>query len=325
MSERAFLDVWEEFNCSEEIHGSENAYKFLDRIHKKTKGLFIVDHFSMVNYDHLWDIEYRDPFNILYWKNYEKHPIDDELKDFVFGNSTYIYSLCNIQKLIIINANGHLFILVMPIVSSDKEIRKFLNITRLNEEQLVVDEYPEEFYSKYNFILDGKIHRCFAHHLPFYSFLIQPKERNRPTGVTSKIILKATLYEAKDRIIRVNNKIKTQRLLSDEIYECGNTLRRIMEYLLKYYMFFKGIKLPKNGYGHNLIGDLCKQLNKEKDDLVEKIDQKTIVLANELSHDSGKIYSSETIQWFLGRILLIHQTIESKLSKNQFGFISVAE
>ena len=315
MSEKAFLDVWEEFNCPEEIHGSENAYHFLNSIHEKTKGLFLIDHFSMVNYDHLSEIEYRDPFNILYWKNYEKHSISDELEEYVFGNSTYIYSLCNIQKLLIINANGHLFILVMPVVSSDKEIRKFLNITHLKDKQLIVEEYPEEFYSKYNFILDGKIHRCFSHHLPFFSFLIQPKERNRTTGVSTEIIMKATLYEAKDRIIRVKDKIKTQRLLNDEVFECGNTLRRILEYLLKYYMFFKGIKLPNSSYGHNLIGDLCKQLNKEKDGLVDKIDSKTIVIANELSHDSGKIYSSETILWFLGRILLIHQTIESQLSK----------
>jgi hypothetical protein len=315
MSEKAFLDIWEEFGCPKEILGSENSFQFLSRIQQNTNGLFIIDHFSMVNYDYLSDIEYREPFNILYWKNFEKYPIEDELEQYVFSNATYIYSLCNIQKLLFINANGHLFILVMPIVSSDKDIRKFLKITQLEEQQLNVDEYPEEFYTKYSFILEGKIHRCFSHHLPFYSFLIQPKEGNLSSGISTEIIMKATLFETKDRIVRVNEKMKTKKLLSDEIYECGNTLRRIMEYLLKYYMVFKGIKLPNDSYGHNLIGDLFKKLKKENSNLVKVIDQKTIVLANELSHDSGKIYTPEEILWFLGKVLSIHQIIERELSK----------
>lgn len=316
-SEKAFLDVWNEFGNPKEIIGTEQSYNFLKALYEKTEGMFIVDHFSGVNYDHLTDIEFKHPYNFLYWKNFEKYPIENEMEAFIFGYSSYIYSLCNIQKLLFINVDGHLFVIIMPVVATEKEMKKFLGINNLNSEQLIIDDYPDKFYTTYTFTLDNKIHRCFSHYLPFYSFLLQPKERNLHGGISKNLIFTATNFEIKKRLNRIDQRLKDDFISSDYIYESGNTLRRILEYMLKYYVIYKKYNLPNKSYGHNMMNDLNKHLAKMNDGISEFITADLIRTANELSHDSGKVFDLDEIQHFLNQIKDIQFYIEKHLQNRR--------
>lgn len=315
MSQKAFLDVWEEFNKPKEIIGSMNAYKFLKRLHEVTKGLFIVDHFSYTNYDHVDNILLDDNYIALYWKDFKNKKID-EMTKMIFGNATYIYSLCNINKLLFVQKGNHLLILVMPIVATDSELKKHLDIKGLPESHYFVEENQEEFTTEYTFILNDDIHRCISHNLPFYSFLLQPKEANKSGGYSRLLLLSATMVEVSNRLERILNKL-TPILDQDSFCELGNTLRRILEYLLKYYMCYKEISLPSNSYGHNMLGDLSKKI-KEKDEILNNlIDASTKRIANELAHDTGKTVTYDDILEFYSKVNTIYEYIKIEVAKGE--------
>lgn len=315
MSQRAFLDVWKEFGEPNEITGSEDAYKYLKRLHEVTNGLFIVDHFSYTNYDHVDNILLDDKYVSIYWKDFKNKNIDDMTK-MVFGNATFIYSLCNIQKLLFIKTKNHLLILVMPIVASDSELRKHLNIKGLPNDHYRVEENFNEFTTEYTFMLNNDIHRCISHNLPFFSFLLQPKEGNISGGYSKLLLLYATMDEIKERLRRILIKL-TPNLDQDSFCELGNTLRRILEYLLKYYMCYKGISLPSSNYGYNMLGELSKKIKERDIRLDNLIDSSTKRIANELSHDTGKTVTYNDVSNFYKKVKDIYEYINKEIEKEK--------
>lgn len=315
MTQQAFYDVWKEFNSPKELRGSKNAFKFLKRLHEVTEGLFIVDHFSYTNYDNVDKILLDGDYVGIYWKDYKGQKVDD-MRRRVFGNVTYIYSLCNINKIKFIDFKGNLLILIMPIVASDTELKKHLKIKSLPKDKYQIEDNQDEFTTEYTFILDEEVHRCISHNLPFYSFLIQAKQYNIDCGYSRLFLLTATIEEVDDRLKRIHNKLN-EWLDQDEFCELGNTLRRILEYLLKYYMCYINISLPSNSYGHNMIGQLSKGLKSEDQKLYELIDSSIIRIANELSHDSGKTVDYNDISTFYTKVSIIFEYMKIQFSKNK--------
>lgn len=318
MTEKAFLDVWEEFGKPKEIKGSQESYKFLRRLHDVTKGLFIVDHFSFTNYDHVDDICMDESYIAIYWKNFKYKEVDDMTRQ-IFGNATYIYSLCKINKLLFVEKNNHLFILVMPIVLLDSEFKKHFKIKKLPKNHYHVIDNQEDFTTEYRFLQDNEIHRCFSHNLPFFSFLLQPKQNCASSGYSRALLLSSTIVEVKSRLDRVKSKLNDLKKVSnqDSICELGNTLRRVLEYLLKYYICYKEISLPNNNYGHNMLGALSKAL-KDKDEVLNNlIDAKTKQIANELSHDVGKVFTYNDIYNFYLKVQDIFKHIKTEISKTK--------
>ena len=152
-----------------------------------------------------------------------------------------------------------------------------------------------------SYIKDNKIHCCISHKLPFYSFLLQPKEFNRPTGTSTKLLMLSTLKDIEKRINRASNKMIGVSH-NDELCEIGNTLRRILEYMLKYYMCYKNMNFPKQSFGHNMLGELTNAVSNTDAKIGEIIDADIKIIANELSHDSGKVFNKDDIERFLDRV-----------------------
>lgn len=149
------------------------------------------------------------------------------------------------------------------------------------------------------------------YNLPFYSFLLQPKEKNTPAIFSQKVLLYGNIKEAKKRLAMVNNKIDLieNQYDEDNIRSCANTLRNLLEFILKYYCIYKAYSLPnEEAYGYNMLGNLKKHLKEKGDDLV--IEQEVINTANEYSHDSGIKLEKERLALLRDKIAEILYQIE---------------
>jgi len=293
-SEQAFIDVWKKYGSPRDIIGSSEVYNFLTDLMNATSGLVIVDHFSQGNYDHIYKIELKNDLLYIYWKDFEEDPSEFELIQEAFGNATYIYTLCNLRKLKFLNIEGHLLILFLPNVISLKEAKNILELTRLEDgTQLQIREDYKNFETEFIFIKENKIHICTMANLPFYSFLIQPKENDFNTMISTKVMIVGSLYIVVERLQNVKNILESvSNNDTDEIQSAGNRIRTILESLIKYYCLCMNYTLPnKNSYGDNMLGDLRKHLVNQNDNLSELFTTELIKSANIFSHDSGGVYS----------------------------------
>jgi hypothetical protein len=295
MSEKAFIDIWNKYKSPSNLYGNIDSFKFLKDLHDKTDGLFIVDHFSFINYDNLDAIEYKEPYIQFIWKDFEKNPVPrgfEAMTAEIYG-ADFIYSLCSIQSIKLLNIHGHLCILIMPNIAKIKEVKRFLGINNLENDKIRIEENLEEFYTSIRYVQGNKIYECILHNLPFYSFLIQPKERDMDVGLSKLILMTSTLEHVEERLEKVKNKLEIlDKHDYDEIRASGNTTRTIFESLVKYYSLYFKYSLPAEHYGNNVLGDLKKHL-KEDELMSTYLSQEIINLANNFSHDTGMLYSKE--------------------------------
>lgn len=323
MSERAFIDVWEAYSKQGQITGSKQCTEFIEKLFDVTEGLFIVDHFSHTNYDNIIRVEYKEPFTILHWVDLEKNKPPrgfEEMMAFAYGNNTYIYSLCQIQKIKMIDIGGHLFVLVMPSITKVKEVKKILDIEGLQSKDLYIGENKEDLYTEIRFRReDRKIHQCILHDLPFYSFLLQPKEKNIDVGFSRFLLMEETLIEALIRIEKIKVRLDNMDqpdLDYDELNGCGNSLRIILEYVLKYYCIFFGYSLPTDHYSNNKLGNLKKHISSKGDELGEFLPQGIINTANEFSHDTGFLGELQEAFNLQASVQLLTEYIYNKIKES---------
>ncbi|MFS0727652.1 hypothetical protein [Paenibacillus sp. 1P07SE] len=320
MSEKAFLDIWNKYNRPDVLYGNDESFKFLKDLFDNTDGLFIIDHFSYYNYDNLCAIEYRDDFIHLVWRDFVKNPPPRGFEDMTFEifSAHYIFSLCNIQEIKFINLKGHLYILVMPTVAKVKEVKKYLEISHLNEKMVNVKENLDELYTTIRYLKNDTIHECILHNLPFYSFLLQPKEKARGAGFSKIILMYATMDHVNSRLQKV--KLKINRINendNDEIRARGNTIRTILESLIKYYSIYYSYSLPEDHYGNNVLGKLKKNL--KNDSLMSiYLQQDMIDLANDFSHDTGYVRNKkQLLELFNFAEMILAKIIEKMKNEEQ--------
>jgi hypothetical protein len=320
MSEQAFLDVWNKYGSPGEITNIDIAYKFLNDLFKATEGWVIVDHFSYTNYDHISAIRNEKDYLFIYWKDFVKNPVDDFTFE-IFGNSHYKYSLIKFRKMKFLHLNNHLYILFMPNISKLKEIKELLDVSTLEiGSQILINEDMENLNTELRFIKDNKIHDCVLHNLPFYSFIIHPKQNSGSVAISKAIMLIETInYNAK-RLEKVNNKFNNITDDDhDDISALGNIMRQILESVLKYYCIYREYLLPKDNYGDNMLGALKRHLTHKNDDVVlELITSRVITLCNEFSHDTGTVYTVNDAKELHGYINHIINKIYSYMEKNDF-------
>ncbi len=305
MSEQAFIDVWNKFGNPKEINDLNEAYKFLETLTDKTKGLFIVDHINGGNYDNVNSVIYDEPYFMIRWKNYNDYRIkylnkqisDDEMLEWsVFGCATYDYLLFKFKKLKFRKIKNHLYIGLELHLTNIKEFEKW--IKNRNHTVISVDE-EQDFEIDYVFYegdTSDKIkHICRVNSLPFYTNLLQPKQNCCHTIDSKNILL---LFTHEEIINRFNNAMNQLKYCDNDdidfLFDLGNRTRRITEYFLKYFCVYSHIELNiTKKYSHILLGDLKKAINNEYPDMIK---QSFVNLANEFSHDSGQCFTKEDVQ-----------------------------
>lgn len=305
MSEQAFITVWNKFNNPDEINDENKAYEFLKALVTETKGLFIVDHISGGNYDNVNSILYDDPYFIIQWKDFNKYRIkylNNELNDdetlhwSVFGCATYDYLLFKFNKLKFKKIQNHLYIALQLQLTNIKEFEKWLK--NKGYTKLSIDD-TQDFEIDYVLYEGDKNnalkHICRVNNLPFYTNLLQPKERCCSPIYSTKALLAFTHEEIMYRLNEANKKLILCREKDLEtLFDIGNRVRRIIEYFLKYFCVYNRIEMNvSQKYSFLSLGDLKKEINKKYGDI---INQALINKANEFSHDSGKIFKKEDVE-----------------------------
>lgn len=313
MSELLFLDIWEEWQKPSEISDGEKIRDFLNQIIDKSRGLFILDHFSNINYDHVTSVKYKKPFLEIYWKDLNEYrekylrkelTDDDQMIWCVHGYSTYMYMLLNINKIKFVKKGVHLYILFLTNLIPEKLSKKHL--LDKNNELIDKENYKNLLYNKFTFFEGDKNllikHDCIVNNLPYFSCLIQPKENNKSTGYSRNLLLIETLKEISNRMERVLNSLSLiDEFDYDELFSSGNKIRRILEYCLKFLCIYKNLNLDiEKKYGFIKLGDLKKEIKANYNNL--RFDQSLINTANELSHDSGKIFEKEEVIKFWNEV-----------------------
>ncbi|GIO42279.1 hypothetical protein [Paenibacillus apis] len=319
-SERAFSDLWIEYECPDEINGVQECYLFLSKLMERTEGYFVLDHFSGASYDHIQRIEMKEEKLFIYWKDFKINPIDveeqelKELLSWMYDNSTFIYTVCDIRKLKFFESNGHLFILFMPNVISVDETKKVLSVQNLKNEEVEIDEEYNSFETKIRFVLEGKIHDCIISKFPFYSFLIQPKENVSVTVYSTELLKENTLIEAQNRLNRALETLSfTEGLEYDQINSAGSLARTVLESIIKYYCLYSKYSLPNESYGHNMLGNLRKHLQKNNDEIAKLLSNELIKKANQFSHDTGKTHTIKEVEELIEAINDIILSIHDKI------------
>ncbi|UAW07737.1 hypothetical protein PVJ1_00002 [Psychrobacillus phage PVJ1] len=326
LSEKLFLDVWTRWNKPEQISDAGEIVRFLKEIVEESDGLVIVDHFSHSNYDNVHSIQYEEPYTKIVWKDFnyirEKYLAknmseDDAMHWDMFGCATYTYTLLHIRKIKFIQVKNHLFVLLLSHLIPYKQVKKFL--LKDGNELIGEENNKEDFYREFVFWEGDKEnvvkHICTVNNLPYYTCLLQPKEGNLPTSISRKIMLYETLNEVVDRMNKVKDILEDlDEYDYDQLFAQGNSMRRILEYALKFFCLYNEIELKIDvKYGNVMLGDLKKQVNDA--DLGIEIKQELVTTSNELSHDSGEIFSKDEVIEFWGNVRELLDQVSASILK----------
>ena len=296
MSEKAFLDVWNKFDSPKEISDTKTIEEFFNLLIKNTKGLVIMDNIYCASFDSLKYVKYSKPYFMFVWKDFDefrkkylekKLSDDNQLTWAVFSNATYDYIICDIKKLNFKEINGHLLVAILSDYIDFNDYEKWL---KNNDCTIVKKDTGQNFETDY-ILLEGdknqaKKHISHVSPLPFYTNIIQPKENGTSAYQSSKLLVVLTCYEVVERLENAKLKLlKYDESETEEIFDIGNRIRRILEYFLKYFCVYKEINLEiTEKYKYAALGKLKKDINKKYPDLIS---QSIINKANEYSHDSG--------------------------------------
>lgn len=326
ISEQAFINVWDSFNNPEEITNIEEANKFLQALITETKGYFIVDHITGGNYDNVNSVVYDEPYFMIRWKDFNNYRIkylnkeisDDELFHWsVFGNATYDYLLFKFNKLKFKKIKNHLYIALQLHLTNIRELEKWMKIKKYT---LISVDDAQDFEIDYVFYegekQDSLVHICRVNNLPFYTNLLQPKERCCHPADSRNILLAFTYDEIMNRLNHALQKLESvENTDIDSLFDIGNRIRRIMEHFLKYFCVYNHIKIniPEK-YSHILLGELKKAINKKYPDTIK---QEFVNLANEFSHDSGQVFRKEDVQNLLSDSFILVKSMIKILQKHQ--------
>ena len=110
MSEKLFLDIWEKYECPEEVSDPLTIYNILNDIIVKSKHWIVLDHYSHINFDEVKKVEYDETTGIfkLFWldnNSFREKRLRHEIDEFemliwqMSGYCTYEYIALDINKL----------------------------------------------------------------------------------------------------------------------------------------------------------------------------------------------------------------------------------
>lgn len=325
MSEQLFLDLWEKHGWKEELSNHEEIFNFLNELIQISNGQVIVDHFSRENYDYITRIEQKGKYLKIIWRDYNDLRVKylagnisdmDMLEWSVFNYSTYIYALLDVEKIKIRRWQNHTVVLFRTNLIEPKAAEHFLK--QNNSEILVKNQQPQQLYTEFRFIEENRedaiIHDCTVYTLPFFTILIQPKEHDFPTVISHMILVRETLMEIRDRFDRVVTSLEhCSESDTDDIEAKGNTIRKLMEYALKYFCIYKKVPIKEidQKYKYTYLGELRKSVIP----FGITINQALIEEANKYSHDSGRTYHLKEVALFASQVDVLLKEIEKNISK----------
>lgn len=264
--------------------------KFVDMLLTDTQGWVIVDFLDADNWDKIENFKVDTATGRAYlnWHDY-RNVTEDEgakmMRSMVFPGDVYGLAL-QFQELRLVKVGDNSIFIFRGYALSSKEVS---NIMSKDTTQFKVLDNSDNFSIKtvrqinnqwqcYNFL-----------NTPIFSTVIIPKNFGISASTSKKILFTYNLLTCNQRILKIIDDVNNGKEETDFLCEKSNTLRRVMESILKIECCYRYRQIRvKKSYSELLLGDLI-SLIKEFRSQEEKIKLNSIVrLANELSHDTGK-------------------------------------
>jgi hypothetical protein len=286
-SSHIFLEVAKKFD-NLPISGPANVAAFFAEMESQLGGWVILDFLDMANWDRIekYSIDPESGILTLTWHDYrEKLENEDEKesRQMFFPASLYGCAL-HINSIVPIIGKSTAVFLINGYAKTEKEIRKLYS-PNADDFKLLDNSFFEKRVVRR---VDGHFEVIDFHCTPIFSLAIVPKQSGLGSHHSKKILY---AHNFRIAIERLNAVVKTLDAMSnpssDDIAEKVNTVRRIMEFVLKVECCSRELKVNKN-YSMALLGDLISALKPTKEDHIQTLLARFVEYANEFSHDSGK-------------------------------------
>lgn len=263
---------------------------FLNKLISYTEGWVIVDFLDAGNWDCIKSFEINHETRRVYinWHDYRNKIESEEdkyIRSMVFPGDINGLTF-NFQELRLIKVGDISIFSFKGYAVSSKEVARIMS---KDTEQFKIIDDSDNFsvetvrkinnhWQTYNYL-----------NTPIFSTLIIPKNLDISASTSKKILFAFNLENSIERVNKVTFDLSQQDEEIDFICEKANTLRRVMENILKIECCYRYRQIRvKKSYSELLLGDLVRLMKGFRNNS-EKINLNTIVrLANELSHDSGK-------------------------------------
>lgn len=283
-----FRQVADQYSWTETENINE-AKECLDELLKATEGLVILDFLDAGNWDCIEKIEIEDDIMKITWHDYrnkQESNIAKELRSLAFPAELYAL-IIRFYELKIIKVKDTAVFLIRGYALKDKEIKKAVGTGA--DEIKIYDE--KNLFSRRAAVRRRdtiELYDCI--NTPIFSLVIVPKGAGTSSGRSRQALYAVNMFEAKNRLDKVRQALENESLNDkDIICEKANTVRRIFENILKIELCYRHRQVDiKKDYSDLLLGDLVKYVKDFKDESTSSCLTQIAILANELSHDSGK-------------------------------------
>ena len=262
--------------------------EFFEELHARTEGLVILDFLDLANWDRIEAFEMDEKTGILTltWHDYRsasEDPDEMEMRQMVFPAALYACALQVNSVVPIIGKRVALFF-VNAYSKTEKEIR---NLYKQGADEIKVMD-SSFFEKRVVRKAAGNFEIIDFHCTPIFSLAIVPKRSGIGSHDSKEMLYSHNFrvgLERLNRVVASLDSLPAER--HDEIAEKVNTVRRIMEFVLKVECCSRELDLSKN-YSQVLLGDLIARVKPLKEPAMQAVLGRLAEMANEFSHDSGK-------------------------------------
>lgn len=286
-SSSIFLEIAEKFGSAPITERSEIA-KFFEELFKRTEGLVILDFLDLANWDRIekFDLDNDTGILTLIWHDFRaatETADDKEMRQMVFPASLYSCAL-QINSIVPLVGKSLAIFVINAYAKTEKEIKNRYK-DGAEELKLLDNSFFEKRIVRK---VSGHFEIIDFHCTPIFSMAIVPKRSGIGSHHSKELLYLHNFRVALERINRVVASLDGADANSDdEVAEKVNTIRRIMEFVLKVECCSRELDLPKN-YSQVLLGDLISRIKHVKEASLQTLLARFAEMANEFSHDSGK-------------------------------------
>jgi hypothetical protein len=271
-----------------EIIEANDIDVFFSRLLKDTKGLVILDFLDTANWDRIESYQFEESRRhlTLTWHNYtnaQEGQYEKSVRRIIFPADIY-RAFLHIQSVVPVPMKESAIFLINGFTLSKKRIKAIFQ-----PESSEFDFRDTSFFEKRVIRRHADFWEIIdCHCTPLYTMAILPKNSGLSSFDSKKILYHHNLNRCRFRLnIIVEELKKVQEGNIDIICEKANTVRRILENILKLECCYREIEASKN-YSEMLLGDLIRSIKSYKSDTEKQLLNKLVVWLNELSHDAGR-------------------------------------
>jgi hypothetical protein len=286
-SPEIFHEIVQQYG-QEPITGYDEIEALLSEFQSRLGGWIILDFLDMANWDKVeaFELDRKTGVLTLTWHDYRgvvESESEKEIREMVFPASVYACAL-QVNSIVPIAGKAIAVFLINGYAKTTKEIKKLYK-TGADEITIMDNSFFEKRVLRRK---SDNIEVIDFHCTPMFSLAIVPKQSGLGSHHSKNLLYSHNLRVALDRLEATVNALDSVNPLdADGIAEKANTVRRIMEFVLKVECCLRDLTLKKS-YSQVLLGDLIATIKPAKEDHISTLLGHFAGMANEFSHDSGK-------------------------------------